>query len=112
MHIIRILKALPFKAMAVVLSFAYLAPVAAHAANTNYDMNLFLNQGHPFASQPAPVPLQAVKLQTITANGSYALPRAGVAPDAPMLAAKPSPRLSDGLGGILSEVLRCYLRYS
>ena len=39
----RILKALPLKALAVVLFFAYLAPMAAHAANTNYDMDRFLN---------------------------------------------------------------------
>ena len=104
MHIIRILKALPFKALAVVLFVAYLAPMAAYAANTNYDMNRFLNQGHPFALQPAPVPAQALQPQTITTPGSYALPRARVVPHAPMLAANPSPRSSDGLGGILSEV--------
>ena len=78
--------------------------MAAHAANTNYDMDRFLNQGHPFTSQPAPVPAQALQPQTITTPGSYALPRARVVPHAPMLAANPSPRSSDGLGGILSEV--------
>ena len=100
----RILKALPHKELAVVLFVAYLAPMAAHAANTNYDMDRFLNQGHPFASQPAPVPAQALQPQTIMTPGSYALPRARVVPHAPMLAANPSPRSSDGLGGILSEV--------
>ena len=82
--------------------------MTAHAANTNYDMYRFFNQGHPFASQPAPVmtpaSAQAVQPRTITAPASSAAPRARVAPQAPMLAANPSPRSSDGLGGILSEV--------
>ena len=55
MHIHCILKALPFKASDAVLSVARSAPMTAHAANTNYDMYRFFNQGHPFASQLAPV---------------------------------------------------------
>ena len=65
MDIQRSLKALPFKALAAVLSVACLAPMTAHAANTNYGMNRFLNQGHPFISQPgsvmSPASAQAVQ---------------------------------------------------
>lgn len=39
MDIQRILKALPFKALAAVLFVACLTLMTAHAANTNYGMN-------------------------------------------------------------------------